>query len=338
MPEKNYNAETEEFLRDLPLRAEEIGFKPAEMIECRKCARANAPTRLKCMYCGADLEIAAERAGRVKPNLRKLETFEPGFNLIYLPGDRQISGELVRQTARSLGLEAESLQRLLEARRPLPVMRCETGGEAAFLQNRLREAGITTSIVADEQLAADVSPKRLRALEFRDRYIFLTLFNKNEIEAVDVENLKVIVTGAIFQREVEATEARKKGESKILHATETASDESLIDLYTAGDALGYRILTKGFDFSCLGAEKGIVAHENIKRLIGKLQRAAPAANFVDDYLKVRNLLGAIWELEERKDSQGLTRHRIGKFELNNVTSSSNLRQFTKYSRLQRHLL
>jgi len=148
----------------------------------------------------------------------------------------------------------------------------------------------------------------------------------------------LIVSGAIFQKAVESTESRKKGESKILDATETASDESLIDIYGQHDAHGYRILTKGFDFSCLGAEKGILARENIKKLAGKLRSAAPNAKFVDDYLAVRNVLGAIWEIEQRKDSQGLTRQRFGKFDLSNISSSNNLQQFTKYSRLQRHLL
>src|SRR5205085_10224195 len=160
---------------------------------------------------------------------------------------------------------------------------------------------------------------RLRNLELRDNYIFLTLFNTNEIEVVNPEDLTLIVSGAIFQKAVESTEARKKGESKILNATETASDESLIDIYTKENPNGYRILTKGFDFSCLGAEKGILARENIKKLAAKLQSVAPGARLVDDYLSIRNILGEIWEIEERKDSQGLTRQRFGKFDLSSVS-------------------
>src|SRR5438552_1591983 len=117
-------ANSEDFLKDLPVQAEEIGYKPDEMLACRKCSRANAP-------------------------------------------------------------------------------------------------------------------KRLRNLEFRDNYIFLTLFNTNEIEVINLEDLTLIVAGAIFQKAVESTEARKKGESKILNATETASDESLIDIYTKENPNGY---------------------------------------------------------------------------------------------------
>ncbi len=338
MQDNNQNPDAEDFLKNLPLQAEEIGFKRDEMVACRKCGRASAPNRLKCMYCGAALEIYADQTDKIKPNLRKLENWEQGFNLIYLPNDEQISAETTAQIAKLIGHEREFVQKILDARKPLPVLRCETEREAEILQNRLGETGLRTSVVSDEALAADAAPKRLRNLEFRDNYIFLTHFNTNEIEVINLEDLNLIVSGAIFQKAVESTEARKKGESKILDATETASDESLIDIYTAKNAIGFRILTKGFDFSCLGAEKGILARENIKKLAARLEVLAPTVQVVDDYLAVRNVLGEIWEVEQRTDSQGLKRPRFGKFDLSNVSTSNNLQQFTKYSRLQWRLL
>jgi hypothetical protein len=331
-------ANSEDFLKDLPVQAEEIGYKPDEMLACRKCSRANAPNRLNCMYCGAELEISAEQSAKINPKLRKLENWEQGFNLIYLPNDENFSAATVQQIAKLTGRETDFLQKIFQMRKPLPILRCETAREAEILQKRFGEAGLQTSVVSDESLAAETAPKRLRNLEFRDNYIFLTLFNTNEIEVINLEDLTLIVAGAIFQKAVESTEARKKGESKILNATETASDESLIDIYTKENPNGYRILTKGFDFSCLGAEKGILARENIKKLAAKLQTVAPGARLVDDYLAIRNILGEIWEIEERRDSQGLTRQRFGKFDLSSVSSSNNLQQFTKYSRLQWHIL
>jgi len=338
MQENNKNLNAEDFLKNLPVQAEEIGFKPDELIHCQKCSRTNPPNRLKCLYCGAELEISAETAANFKPNLRKLESWESGFNLISTPKDEKVSAEAVAQAAKIIGLDKEVLQKIFDAGKPLPAVRCETAREAGILQNRLREIGLETSIVADEKLAAENLPKRLRGLEFQDDKILLILFNNDEVEEISAADLNLIVTGAIFQKAVEATEARKKGESKILDATETASDESLIDIYTKNNPNGYRILTKGFDFSCLGAEKGILARENIKKLVAKLQTAAPNAKLIDDYLALRNILGEVWEIEQRKDSQGLTRQRFGKFDLSNVSTSNNLQQFTKYSRLQRHIL
>ena len=311
MQENNPDKTADDFLKDLPVRSEEVGFQPGEMVACGKCARRNAPNRLKCMYCGAALEISAEQAARIKPVLRKLENWEQGFNLIYTPNDERFSAEAVAELARLIGREPEFMQNVLTARRPVPVARCETQREAVILKNHLDERGFGNFIVGDEALAAEIAPKRLRGLEIRDGYLFLTLFNTNEIEVVSFEDLRVIVAGAIFQKAIESTEARKKGESRMLDATETASDESLIDLYTEKNSNGYRVLTKGFDFSCLGAEKGMLAGDNLRRLAGRLQKLAPHARLVDDYLALRNVLGEVWEVEQRRDSQGLTRQRFG---------------------------
>ena len=338
MQENNNNPADEDFLKNLPLQSEEIGFKPGEMIACGNCARQNPPNRVKCMYCGAELEISAVQVDKIKLALRKLELWEQGFNLIYLPDDEPLEVAKINRIAQVLGCEKEFLQKAFEAGKPLPLMRCETLQEAAILQNRLQEHHVSSRVVADEALAAETVPKRLRGLEFQDDKILLILFNNDEVEELRAENLSLIVSGAIFQKAVEATEARKKGQSKILDATETASDESLLDLYTGKNPNGYRILTKGFDFSCLGAEKGILARDNLKKLAAALQAIAPQAKFVDDYLAVRGVLGEVWEVEQRKDSHGLTRQRFGKFDLSSVSSSNNSQQFTKYSRLQWHLL
>jgi len=338
MQEDNQQPEPEDFLKDLPLQTEEIGYKPDEMIACKKCSRTNPPNRLKCMYCGAQLELSDEQTAVIAPVLRKLENWENGFNLIYLPKSENVSAETTAQIAKLIGLEKEVLQKIFEVNKTLPIVRGESAKEAEILQNRLKDLNLETSVVSDASLAAEDLPKRLRGLEFHDDTILLILFNNDEIAQIKAEDLILIVSGVIFQKAVESTEARKKGETKILDATETASDEVLIDIYSRRDAAGYRILTKGFDFSCLGAEKGILARENIKKLVKAFQAFAPNAKLVDDYLSVRSILGNIWEVEQRKDSQGLTRQRFGKFDLSNISSSNNLQQFTKYSRLQRHIL
>lgn len=334
MEEKN----REDFLKDLPVTAEEIGFKPGEMVSCGNCSRFNPPNRLKCVYCGAGLELSEEQTAKIAPVLRKLEDWENGFNLIYLPQNATVDAEKTAQIAQSGGLDKEFLQNIFDSHKSLPLVRAETIKEAELLQNRLRDAGLETLIVADEKLDAENPPKRLRGLEFEDDKILFILFNNDEVETAHAADLSLIVAGAVFQKTVESTEARKKGETKILDATETASDEILIDIYARENAHGWRVLTKGFDFSCLGAEKGILARENIKKLTAKLQTVAQGAKFIDDYLTVRNVLGEVWEIEQRKDSKGLTRQRFGKFDLSNVASSNNERQFTKYSRLQWHLL
>ena len=82
----------------------------------------------------------------------------------------------------------------------------------------------------------------------------------------------------------------------------------------------------------------MVAVENMRRLVVALKEYAPQAKLVSDYAKVSHALGGVWEVEARKDPQGLQRAGFGKVEFGSVASTSNLRQFTKYSRLQWQLL
>jgi len=332
------NQKPEDYPNEMMLTSEEIGFNTDELLACEKCSRTNPPNRLKCMYCGAPLELNDEQAASVMPNLRKLENWENGFNLIYLAKEKEKVLEESTKISKILGLETEVLEKIFEMEKSLPVGRAETKQDAEILHNRLQDSGCETMIVSDESLAAHSFPKRLRGLEILDNEISLILFNNDQIDKINVEDLILIVTGAVFQKNIQAFETRKKGETKILNASETASDELLIDIYTKNDPIGYRILTKGFDFSALGAEKGILARENIKKLIERLRAINPQLKLVEDYTKIRNILGGIWEVEQRRDSQGLTRQRWGKFDLSRVSSSSNLQQFTKYSRLQWHIL
>ena len=339
MEKKTEKNHADEWLDNLPIQAENPAFKPEEMILCRKCERKNPPTRLDCFYCGAQLEFSEGQSGFIKPNLRKLENWEKGFNLIYSPGSENFNDAKLSEIAKILKCEKEVLQKMISAQKPLPLARAESEKEAEIVQTRLRELGVETLIVRDESLNVEKSARRLRGLEFYDDKIILILFNQDEIIEISNNDLALIVTGAIFERKVEATQKRvKKGESKILQTSETASDEFLIDIYSRGDVTGYRIFAKGFDFSCLEAEKEILAVKNLKKLAQKLVATAPDAKFVDDYLQVRKSLGNVWEVEERTDSQCMKREGFGKFNLGNVTTINNLSQFTKYSRLQWQLL
>jgi hypothetical protein len=221
----------------------------------------------------------------------------------------------------------------------MPAVRAESKPEAEIVQIRLRELGIETLIVSDEMLAADKPPRRLRGIEFFDDKLILILFNQDEIIEISPDDLALIVNGAIFYRKIEATEKHnKKGDNEILDATETNSDEILIDIYSRSDPNGFRIYAKGFDFSSLESEKELLAKANIKKLGDKLRLTAPDVKTVNDYLSHRILLANVWESDQRIDSQGLKRESFGKFKLGNVTTIHNLSQFTKYSRLQWHLL
>lgn len=333
------NKNSEDRLIDLPIQTENIAFKSEEMIRCAQCERTSPPNRRECFYCGAALEISEEQSQFLKPNLRKLEAWEKGYNLIFLPGAQTSEETKTAEIARLLKIEKENLKKIVEARKPLPLARVESKQEAEIAQKRLSELGAETLILSDEILAVEKPTRRLRGIEFFEGKLILILFNQDEIVEIPNDDLALIVAGATFERRIEATEKyNKKGENKILDATETASDESLIDVYSRSDATGYRILSKGFDFSGLEANKGILATGNMKKLTENLRQFAPNAKLINDYLQVREFLADVWAVEQKNDSQGLKRESFGKFNLGNVTTVSNLLQFTKYSRLQWHLL
>ena len=346
----------ENALKDMPIQAENPAFAADDMIVCAKCERANPPTRLACFYCGAELEIKDEQSKFLKPNLRKLEIWEKGFNLILSTEEPTFAEANLAEIARLLNVEKEALQKILEGgnhpapegapllakegsfSKALPLARVGSEKEAEIIRGRLKEFGVEAFILSDEDLAPEKPPIRLRGLEFFEDKIILIFFNGDEIAEIALNDLCLIVTGAIFERKVEATEKRlKKGENKVLRTTETASDDFVIDIYSRADSAGYRIFAKGFDFSCLEAKKEILAKDNLKKLVQKLSEAAPEAKLVEDYTQVRENLGNVWEVEERKDSQGLKRDGFGRFNLGNVTTVNNSAQFTKYSRLQWHL-
>src|SRR5215216_7357352 len=61
-------------------------FAPAELVACPACGRANAPTRMQCLYCGAGLPAAAGADDLRRPALRPLEAWEQGYNVVLLAG------------------------------------------------------------------------------------------------------------------------------------------------------------------------------------------------------------------------------------------------------------
>ena len=337
MEQNTEKINADEWLKDLPVTKDNPAFRLDEMIDCRKCLRTNPPTRLKCLYCGAELEFAETVS--VKPNLRKMENWEKAFNLIFTGASGDLTDADLSEAAKMTRLEKDFLQKIFNTREYLPLARAESKKEAEIVKTRLGEIGVETRVVSDEDLLIEKLPRRLRGLEFDENKIRLFLFNEDKMCEIAREDLILIVTGAIFERRIESIEqSAKNNESKILETSEIGADTALIDVYSRDDKTGYRIAVNGFDFSCLGAEKGILARENVGKLAKKLGEFAPDAKFVDDYLKIRPFLGTVWETEQSAGAKDLKRKSFGKFKRQNTIIINNLAQFTKYSRLQWQLL
>lgn len=331
--------DSDELLKDLTVQSEINAFSSSEMVACKKCGRKSPPNRAKCLYCGEAFESTQINRDLLKPNLRKLENWENGINLIYQFSEQSISEEVFRDVSNLIGLEIEILKKIAESGENLPIVRLESQTEAEIIGKKLSDKGIRTTIVSDENLQIKVAPTRLRKLEFNDESLILTLFNTNETVEVLQDELSLIVCGSIYQKKMETVEKYEKSkENKMLSVGEVSKDEKIIDIYIKNNEFGYRIFTSGFDFSFLGKEMSFLAVENMLKLPEKLKSFAPNSKISENYDRIRPLLREVWEIEEIKDSGGISHKGIGKLNINKMTTVSNLSQFTKFSRLQRQLL
>lgn len=323
---------------NLLITADEIGFKAEELRECAACGRTNPPTRLDCMYCAAELHLDPADRQSVKINTRRLENWEKGYNILVLAAPAHVDCKSMAEVCRQTSISSHLLEALMSECVPAPVSRVEKMTEADVVLSALAELGFAAVAVSDAELAAEIPPARCRSISFGDYSLTLTPFNDGPDVLVESENVALLVTGSVYESKIATTEKRKRGQSSVLSESQTFSDTPLLDLYTTIDTKGFRIPASGFDFSVLGPEKELIASKNLELLIAKLRSFAPDAKFVGDYKASHPLLDEVWEPEQRKDSLGMQRTGFGRKNLAAVATSSNLAQFTKYSRMQRHLL
>lgn len=335
MPNDNNRSDGGEWVAGVPVQSEKIGFDADELVVCTSCSKRNPPNRTACLYCAAPIELPENRRSSAELNLRPLENWEKGFNIVFVPPARSPDTAGI---SRYLSIDPEALQHMLEVRGPFPIARIESESDAGIAVQQLGSLGLDVVVISDEVLKAHQPPTRLRTIEFLDGSILATSFNTGEEIEIGRDELVLIVSGSVIESKTESVEKRKKKESKLIRETETTSDEKLIDIYTKDDLGGFQIQTKGFDFSCLGAEKGLIAALNIDRLHKMLSDFSPSAKTVDEYRSNVSILNTVWEFDTQKDFHGLTRTGLGQSGYANVATTSNLTQFTKYSRLQRHLI
>ncbi len=318
---------------DPTIQTENIAFAAAELTSCSACGRQNPPTRAKCLYCGRELEIQAEVLIGMESLIRPMESWERGFNVIFQK-KKAGSNLSFRDIASLISQSTEDIENLIASDAIVPVARVESIKDAEALALRLEALGMICRIVSDDALAADQPPVRLAGIEIEDKSINFIAFFTHAVTRVPISDLALIVAGFLSQSRIDLVEKRQRKGTEIFDEVESSVHDTIVDVYSTNDSRGFRIQLAGFDFSCLGAEKGFLAAENIKKLVGLLAEVAPNATLVDDYGSVKRILGHVWEIERRSEPQGMRRVGLGKTGLQKVETTSNLNQFTKYSRLQ----
>jgi hypothetical protein len=313
-------------------------FEPGELVACDECLRANAPTRMNCIYCGAPLPVTERSAALRRPALRKLEEWEQGFNVVLHPPRTRPAPETFEEVASLLRLDAARLSEIVEANTSLPVARAASGEEAELVVGRLKARGLEAEVFNDDLFAR--TPVRVRALAFDTDALVLMMNAETEPARVAWDEIVLLVEGRVVTRRVEFEERPSKlsTRGKLMDAREVASDEAVLDIHISFEASdGFRIMADGFDYTCLGESKRLLARDNFKTLIAELRGHATRAAFDGEYVRLRAQLSHVWPPAERNESGGLRRGGPGRLNTESVTVVSNETQFTRYARLRRLL-
>ena len=138
---------------------------------CEECLRANPPTRVTCLYCACTLPVTEASKRLRKPTLSRPEKGQPGYNNIFLPqAQKLIADNVLAEAAGLLKLTPEGLQKIVATQRALPLAHTASPAEASLILERLRDLGLETVILGDEELGIkDSSVTRIRSSVFDER-------------------------------------------------------------------------------------------------------------------------------------------------------------------------
>ncbi|OYT70765.1 MAG: hypothetical protein CFK52_10040 [Chloracidobacterium sp. CP2_5A] len=299
---------------------------------CPRCGRPNGAHRATCLFCGEPLS-APGRESQALPSLRGASDIEPGYNVIFLPGAALAAGA-VEEVAAAGRLTTEQAALLLTAAAPVPIARAATAHDAVLLTQRLARSGLRTLILSDAQLAPFQPPRRARALTATDGY--LEVWSSEPVAPLRLawEDISLIVFGALRFRQVlvrESSGRRAKAEREEMM---TADEEvAVIDLFGPTLATHARIRADGFDYSCLGSDRSLLAVENHARLGDWLLASRSSATVVNrDFRAVARALEPVWGLTKTRSRQPFKRAGIGKVATELTECLDNDGQFTRFAR------
>jgi hypothetical protein len=286
------------------------------------------------MYCGTALESSTPEQTL---DVHVLENWQKGFNVVVVGSDRAEAGPAATLLSSVIGGDAEIFESIINSGKPLPVARLESEDHAWILAAKLAAHGVKATVVSDLELAPTTPPLRVRGLEFDSDELVLHPFGGGIRARVHRDDVAVIIAGLVCESKTESIEKRKRKATTTVSEIKMSSDETVIDIYSTADETGWRIPMSGFDFSCLGSDKSLLAADNMERLLARLEDFAPNAEVVVDYPSVRSMLEQCWPSESRKDGLGFKRSGFGRKDLSSVFTTNNSLQLLKYSRLRRHL-
>lgn len=309
-------------------------FSASELVRCGACARANPPTRVSCLYCGSALEITELNAFSQAP-IQEVETSSDSAFHVVARGPAHIDETTLERLAGLLEGKPSELKSLLTHPAGVAVFSDNSEKEAQIAAARLHEHGVRTYCISDKQLAVETAPAPVSALEIRDDAVIGTVGRSNQGVAASWDKIMLIVIGRLYFETREIDQKRSRAQ-QVIDEREIVTDQAVLDIYARGDDNGWRIRAGNFDFSCLGDNKQLTAFANFAALTTLLREHATAAAFDDYYVGLRGALNGVWPVESCARTKERRRTAFGAVD-SSVTSTDNELQFTRYSRLLRHL-
>ena len=337
MPRDNENVPLSISTNNEPADSTQSPYPHDQLVRCNECLRANPPTRVNCLYCGTVLPQSETTVSLQKPALRPLEKWEQGYNNILLTPVVNLTAAKLAEASDLLRLPPDDLDRILSSPTPLPLARAATIDEAQLIQRRLSTLEINSCIMPDADLHIDsAGVVKIRALETDELHVYA--YQSPEMPAIQISwsDFTLLVSGRLIFKRVELLE-KTGARADIVDSSEFFADETVVDIYIRHQPTSYRIASNSFDFSCLGSHKGLVAGENILKLLELFRRHAPHVGYDDSFNSVRKSLEAVWPSEQQNESTGWRRERPGKYSLGSVAGVNNEMQFLRYSRLRYYL-
>lgn len=317
----------------IPIRSEQIGFSTDELIACGKCARTNSPNRLDCFYCGELLELPVEIAAGIPLKPSEIETWEPGVNIVVTGGLGAVDPQAI---AAAVAIDPDLIASISAIELPLPLFRLHKE-DADEVAGRLSRLGLSVEQVEDRSLSLGKPPIRLKWITFGDDSWELHPFNSGDPTIVEVSDIALVVIGSLITTAAESKLKKKRKEIKEFDEHFASTDHAVIDIFTTTNETGFRILPHGFDFSCLGERKSLLAAENVKSLLKALEGLTANALFDRSYSSKSAILDRVWPRSVANTSKGIERNWYG-VQRGVGSTTSNEEQFTRYSRMRRNLI
>lgn len=308
-----------------------IAFAADELSACGKCGRDNAPNRMACIYCGAELTIREEFLSQAKVAANDLEADALGWNIVARAAD--VANADSDKELESLSFLVEDIRSIGISNTLIPIARFATKQAAELAQKRL--ATFPIALVSDEILDVSKAPVRVSRIEFDGADLAFTDFNRGTIERCPAAAVTAIVLGTLHT--FTTTTLEKRGIRKRSTVTDETSDDrvsQLLEIHIQDSPAPFAVHPTGFDFSILAAERSLLVSENFERLAAKLGKLAPQARIVTDHNAFRNTLRGPWPETSRSDGLGRVRTGIGQRRYGRTATVDNKLQFAKFSRLQ----